>query len=585
VSVQDFGAVLNGSTDDSTAIFNANAEAIAAKLPLLIPGVAHIASSITITAPLVDGLYQIFSTTSVVTINNGLPVRPEWFGMTIGAVNRAITSLPSTGGVIQLEDGTYPSNGYFVGTTGAGSGSYVSKDNVSIIGQTMPTPTTDCRALVGGSIIQGAFYAYANNFSASNVGFDNGNTYCTTNAVAPSDALALTYGNNALRAASALRYRANLHNVIGLCNGPNDAFHAVIAGEGYTNVTCTGDTVGMYGVHGVVIKCKNLTAQNIKAYLNYSDGVIIKSDSFVTDNSIDVQIESIISFVDGPDGYSPYALPAAADESIGVFFHAMGANISKIQIGQINERGHRRGVYSQHDGAYIIDSLQIGRIITDTNSEVGVQFLTFATNASFQRCQIGDIVVRNTPKGVITAWATSSSLKIGTVHAVNCSIAAVVTSGIAAPFIDKVIAESCTAVWEITSTKAPRVGIVSQLGAVGVLYSSTGGGQVPALSNGWTFASGQEPFAVQLADYGVRLKGLMLPGSSNTILTLPVAFRPDQASIQICAGLSGGGATQAAVTLIIESTGNVIVNPNTGGTANVADYMAFGNTFYSTASA
>jgi hypothetical protein len=78
VNVKDFGAVGDGVTDDSAAIALANTAA--GKQPLLFQGTFYVPTATTITAPIVDTMAQIFTTTSVVTINNGQPVRPEWWG-------------------------------------------------------------------------------------------------------------------------------------------------------------------------------------------------------------------------------------------------------------------------------------------------------------------------------------------------------------------------------------------------------------------------------------------------------------------------------------------------------------------------
>jgi len=80
VSASNYGAVLDGVTNDSTAIANANAAAFAAKVPLLIDGIAHIPTATDITAKLVDTGQQMFSLTSNVTMKREPHLRPEWWG-------------------------------------------------------------------------------------------------------------------------------------------------------------------------------------------------------------------------------------------------------------------------------------------------------------------------------------------------------------------------------------------------------------------------------------------------------------------------------------------------------------------------
>ena len=572
IHVAAFVSTLDGITDNSAALVVANDAANTANSALCISGIIHVGSTVTITAPMVDTDEQIFSTTSLVTIDNGLPVRPEWFEMTTGAVARAINALPASGGVVQLENKTYPANGYFFGAGGAGTGNFVSKSNVSIVGRKMPTPTNDCKALIGGSVIQGYFLVYADGFSASDVGFDAGYTYRQTTGAGASDALALTYGDTALKAGGALRRRAALHNVIGLCSGPNDPFHGVIAGEGYTDVTCTGDLIGMYGVHGVVIKCTQLTAQNVKAYLNYTDGLIIKSDNHGTDVSSFIQIGNVMSFADGPEGYAPYVLPVATDESIGVFIHAYRNHISQVQIGQILEQGHKRGFHAQFDGTYTIDNLQIGRITTDANSEFGVSFLALAAGTSFQRVQIGDIVTRNTPTGLVTGWTDTSSVVINSITAVNC-VNAVANTGNGDPTIGVVTAEGCQYVYEITSAASPRIGATTVKGPNLGVYNTTGSGTKPTLINGWVQVLGGEVFAILPVGYGFQLRGTVSPGTSNLLCTLPAWCRPSE--VMTRAALGYAGSSQIAIPITIFPTGNVVVNNDLGGTANCTNWAWF----------
>lgn len=80
ISVKDFGAACNGSTDDSAALTAANTAASAAGLPLVIPGVMHIASAVAITAMIADTMGQIFTPTSLAVVASGQPLRPEWWG-------------------------------------------------------------------------------------------------------------------------------------------------------------------------------------------------------------------------------------------------------------------------------------------------------------------------------------------------------------------------------------------------------------------------------------------------------------------------------------------------------------------------
>jgi hypothetical protein len=554
----------NGTTDQRSDI----AAAQAFGHPIRILGVCVLTSPLTITVPIVDCMEQIFSEASPVTIANGLPVRPEWFGGTTNSIDRAINALPSTGGVVQLEDKTYQTNGYFYGTSGVGSGKYISKANVSLVGRKMPRLTDDCKSLVGGTIIQGTVLAYADNFEMRDLGVDRGFTV-TALLGSISDAIAITYPDNVTKAASPLKKGLRLHNVIALNNSPTDAVHAMIAGEGYSDVTCTGEIVGVYGVHGVVFKSALVKAEQVTAYLNASDGVVIKTDTQATAATSGMQIGRIRSDAGGPLGWSPYATTSTGT---GVFLHCFGGNISKVQIDSIVESGHANGVYAQFDGAFVLDNVQIGKITTETNSVAGVYINAPAAGETLQRCQIGYIVARNTPTGAILVWQSPSAVTIEAIQAVNCSNAAVAIGGVANPIIGNIIAENCAAVYQITGTAKPRTGMQQLVGTTAAFYQSSGSGQTVALANGWSQVPGADTFQVVLSGFGVALQGLIQPGTSPILCTLPPFARPPNAKRFIAQGRNGSSVV--AVPLAIDTAGNVAVNEIAGGFGNCATWLS-----------
>jgi hypothetical protein len=143
ISVKDFGAVGDGVTDDSAAIALANTAA--GTQPLLFQGTFYVPTATTITAPIVDTMAQIFTTTSVVTINNGQPVRPEWWGARADGTTSCVTAFAKAqsalvdNGTMLLGSGTY--RGWIAARRsnwtirGQGSSSTVIKlpDNASVL--------------------------------------------------------------------------------------------------------------------------------------------------------------------------------------------------------------------------------------------------------------------------------------------------------------------------------------------------------------------------------------------------------------------------------------------------------------------
>lgn len=173
VSVKDFGAVSDGVTNDAAAVALANAAA--GQQPLKFVGVTHIATEVTITAPLVDTMQQIFSTTSVVKIDNGMPLRPEWFGDIShqATMARAVAALPLGGGVIQFERRRYKSS---FDTEAA----HLTKTNVRFQGRQIPSVSTDDSRQERGTVIEGPLAVFADFFSAAGLGVDAGSYVCDT---------------------------------------------------------------------------------------------------------------------------------------------------------------------------------------------------------------------------------------------------------------------------------------------------------------------------------------------------------------------------------------------------------------------
>jgi hypothetical protein len=571
-----------GTTDMSTALVKANTVAVASGLYVTIPGIIHVASATTITAPITDTLSQIFSATSAITINNSQPVRPEWWGSGQNTIRLAVNALPTAGGVVQLEDKTYLSNGFSYGS-GAATGVAITKSNVTLRGRKKPQLATDCKSLTGGTIIQGLVLVFADNFEALDLGVDNG--FTVNGGVSPAssgDGLLLTYPDDTSKAANALRRGAHLHNVIGLCYGPNAPVHGVIVGEGYTDVVCTGEITGVYGLHGVVIKCSQVKAEQLTGYLNGTDGIIIKSDVATTAVSNTIQIDRILSYANGPAGWSPYATPTTTTgtSNFGMLLHSYAIGISKIEIGEFMESGHTNGIKTQFDGAFVLDSLKIDSIITDANADAGV-WLTASTaaGASMQRVQIGKIETRNTSTGVVFDWTTASAVKVGSIHAVNCTNAGVAATSNANPMIDTVTAENCGAAYQLTSTCKPLVGKTILMGSTTAYYQSSGSGLVPALSNSWAQVGGGDTFNVLLTHYGIEMNGLISGGSTNVIMTLPAFARPPTEKRLMLQGR--GGAGQAAIPVQVASTGVITINDAAGGIANVANYLSLAGLSFS----
>lgn len=563
---------------DAAGVFAAAAAATAANKMLAIHGIANIESAITIDAPIFDTKQQIFTPTSAVTITSGY-TRPEWFGDHEGSIDKAIRALPNPeGGIVKLESRAYKRNGYLYN-----SGNYMDRPNIKIIGSKMPCLSFDAKSLTDGSVIQGPFLVFADNFQCEDVGFDSGKNYIDTyhGGVGGSiigEGLILTYPTDAIKTASPTKRTAKLKNVIGLCESPTSLTHAVIVGEGYVDVSCEGDVVGVYGVHGVVVKCAGVTAETFKAYANSSEGVIIKSDAQASAKANNIDIGKVITSTSLPIGVSASAVTAAGIAGAGVQLMSVGANpIDKVNIGLLDSSGAKRPIEYLFGGAADMRSIHIGKAIVDcygaASSPSGVFCDQRTSGGKLLNCGITDLEVRNAQVGVQVfnnAHSDKSNFTIGKLSAINCSSATDI--GLETRLtIDVVNTENCTGgVFNLSGNVSPRIGVINKDSATGAIITGT---LVPALSSGWDTYQGGTPFSVIPSGYGVTLIGLIKPtGSSQTVATLPSWARPASNKRFIVNG--SNGSVISAVSVTVDTSGFITVNEIGGGVANCSAWLS-----------
>lgn len=594
-----YGAAGNGTTDDSTAVNLAIAtgKTLIINKPTKISGVVTatkvifgqlgkfiLTSGTVLTiSEIQDTRNQIFDTSAGGTVSLVQSwVRPDWWGDIQNTINYAVNALPATGGVVKLSIKRYKPNNhaYTFATTNT---NYLSKDNVTIEGEKTPNYSQDYRTLVGGSIIEGMFLIYANNIELKNLGVDSGKTvvdFYNAGVVSPGnwEGLLLTYPDNATAAASPTKRKSRLHNVVALGYSPTTSSHAFIAGEGYTDVVCTGEISGCYGFHGVVIKCSNFKADLITAYCNGGEGLIIKSDAGASSVAQDIQIDRLSVSASGASGYSPYAVSTTG---VGIMLNPQQNNINNVQIGTIDSRGHPVGFQLNYgSGTKVIDSLRIGKMITDTNSSYGVS-LTGGAGSSIIRSSIGELHTRNSPAGVITGMGTPCVLNLGMVSTVN-GVVSIEADTYPQLSIESVQGESCSdAVLRLKSSSRPKIGTLTVLSGTPAAYSSSGGGIVPSLSNGWTqFGGGNEPFSVNYIGGGIEVTGLLIPGTSNVVCRLPFWAKPANSKRFSLIGKSAVGGIVMVPVVLDPSTGDVVINEVVGGFANCTDWLSLSGISY-----
>ncbi|URI11048.1 hypothetical protein MW290_18945 [Aquincola tertiaricarbonis] len=579
--------IIADGSDKRAAIVAANAKG----RPIFFFGACAVATPVTISVPIIDTTRQIFDLAAKVTIDNGMSVRPEWFGIgNIGALDAAVNALPAGGGVVQLEVATYKPSFYAYGFDGAGS--YISKDNVKIRGRKMPSYANDCRSLTGGSVIQGMVLAYASGFELSDLGIDSGKNVVAAfygNVEAPgfTEALNITFPNNAIKAAAPLKRGIRLHNVATLCSSPSAATHSAIIGEGVTDVLCTGEVIGCYGVHGIVIKCSNVRAEALTSYGNNYEGVIIKSDLQVTAIASDINVGRVVTDANGPPGTTPWATALGAQD-YGLLLHASGNNIDSVQIGQLRSVGAKKGIGTSFGGSYAISSVQIGAAFIDQKDvggiRQGIQLLDGGVGqGSLLRFHVGKAECRNTTVGLQAVFHVGANLQerasighllvVGADNAVDLGNTAYVDIG-------TLVAEALSdAIFHITGLPSIVLGALQRTTQVPQVYSNLNGGLRPALAGTWSQVSGNDPFGVDLLGGRVNLRGLVKPGGNNLVATLPAWAWPLTPKRFMATGSAAGN--QTAVPVVVGADGTVRVNEATGSTANCSEWISLSGVSYS----
>jgi len=526
----------------------------------------------------VDTMQQLFTTNSQVTINNKMAVRPDWWGDVENTLNYATNALPATGGTVKLANRTYKSNNHAYTFGSTNTTQYFSKANVVYEGEKMPRLANDCQSLVGGTIIQDMILAYADNIEFRNLGIDSGKTFCDVKysgapPLGSGEGLILSYPDNATKTAAALRRNARLHNIIGLSYSPSALTHAVIVGEGYQNVTCTGEIVGCYGIHGIVIKCANVKAAQFTSYCNEAEGVIIKSDAQATAISANVQIDKIFVDATGPDGWSPYATASTGN---GLYLHCAANNIDGVQIGSLVSVGYPIGITSVFGGAYSLSNVQIGTIRIDCSSIAGSTAISLqgSTGQLIQYCQFGNVHIRNCAIGIVAQYLGSGWVThFASVDAVNISDVVLQIGNTAYVNISSVSAYTVTnGIARITGTPKLLFGQVFRDQSGAPMFHSGSGGLVPTLKNSWTQVSSNDTFRVELEGGRVNMRGLVKPGTSNNLSTLPQWAWPAQTKRFI--GQAYNGTTIVAADIIVGTNGDVFVNEVAGGTANCTTWLS-----------
>ncbi len=264
---------------------------------------------------------------------------------TSSTIAQCVALLPSGGGTILLQNGSYTS-GYPGAIPYGVPADYINgcmaTDNVTIIGSATPIINSGYTALIGGTIILGPFADCSNNVAFMNLGFDTGSAWVAAGNTA-NDGLDINgvlgpqAGENNL--SGALNYGATLINVVSLNSSPTALYHAVLV-EHHIGVFMMNVTA-MYGTHCIAIKSENVIAYGLNATSCSTEGVIIKDDTY-TPTVQNIQIDGM-----------HIATLTAGDTPIGLNLDAEAAGtVQNLQISHEYTNGTAYGVYAQNNSTY-----------------------------------------------------------------------------------------------------------------------------------------------------------------------------------------------------------------------------------------
>lgn len=562
ISVKDFGAVCDGVTDDAAALALANSAANSESVALLIPGVMYIGAATNITAPIVDTSNQIFTLTSDVTIDNGLPVRPDWWGSSAGTLVKAVDALPATGGEIALLARDYNIVGSYGWIPFTGPYVGIEKPNVVLRGSGMPLTASDGSRFESGTgtVIQGTLVNYADGFEAYDLGVDVGpyvtatynfGSYVPEGFVpgahrfqgTPSDLTSyiqnVAFGNIRVLADSSTFAHAILAEFI------NGLSHGYCEAEG--------------GYHGYVCKSVNVVGGNVWAYGQVGDGYIIKSDQYTLAQNI-----AINSITVGKRGYATRTAQGFLQSTTG------GYITSRVSIASLNGWNCKELLTRVGDPEPITD-IMVGQIMGDDIDGNGFSIL-----GDMRRIQIGNHVISNaTSNGVYVDSTSGASIDIGSGAVTNCDsngyyfvgpnhshgdINAINNGGYGINRNGDARLD-----WNRVTGSGNSLGIINSL--LEILTAAD-------LQNSWANSVGAWPFQVVQVGNTLNFRGTVKNGTTNVIATLPVGYRPALTLSFITVAVTAGG-TRAFAHVDVQPSGEIQVAnfsggaPGLGGTGSV----------------
>ena len=495
-------------------------------------------------------------------------------------IMQAINALPATGGIVRLSNRAYPP----VRTTyDAG---YISKPNLSIQGSQKPSLAANCDRLEGGSIIQGRFNVWADNFTIENVGIDAGkyvvdthygglDTHSANNPDGgnPStwDGFAFAQPNGITPLPAVRNFTAR--NLIGLNRDSLSFGHAVLM-EGF-NGGLIDNVQGVYGVHALVIKAENVMVGSVAGYAASVDHVIIKSDTYA--KGANVQINSVSTDAMPPGISAMWSPPAVC--SFGLYLHAATADLTGVKISKARLKGATALLRGNADSVarnmdnVMISSLECAGI--GMANAIGINF----SGATFDRIRLGSVTISNCADGIAyqqLGGFSDDALEIDALKLDSISLRGIQARNFGRLVINHLRAVSVVGMYAIDDTARIHVGRES-LSLVTNKFTLN----PPSLTAGWQQLAGNSTFRLALGGYGVELEGLLQPTGTPSahVINLPPYLKPVE-PVRMMA-LSRDGANIDAARFVKLGGENATLSINDGaGIVGAENFLSLDNLSY-----
>lgn len=443
----------------------------------------------------------------------------------------AIAALPASGGVVLVPIGNFYAGHWTYDTD------YMSKPNVSLVGEKMPTWNDDASALVGGSIIEGRFNAFADNFNMINIGFDLGKNVvaarfggASTNAPdypyggGTWDAFAFAQPNMASPLPQRKAFRAE--NVICLCKRPTTLGHAFLS-EGYDG-GYINNVIGIYSVHATVIKAQNVRFGSIEGYMSEGEGLIIKSDSYTDCGHVQGSSVSTSNIL---HNCTPHEVPTTTPNGLQLLANAVPFS-GPIQIDNVTSFGANIGLDIL---GTIGADIQIGQLLADGFGGTMTDGVRIGATGQFRRIQIGSFICNNSVHAVDHSHPFDNNreaqLHIGSLAMQNISDSAIIARDYGRVIVDSITGDNVDTVYEYVGDNSRIIVGDERMPSGSILFKNP-----ITLSAGWEdYGPGQPPFNVRLANYGVVLSGLIRATAtpSSAVSSLFANIKPTQDTRQL----------------------------------------------------